>query len=82
MFEQNWLLTMIQGSYLGLAYDAWLLVSFLFLCDVWLSPGRLHRPPRLRVVGVVDVDLLAHAHRAPLQRRVLRDFELAVLAAG
>jgi hypothetical protein len=40
-FEQDWLLTIIQGSYLGLAYAAWLGVSFLFLCDVWLNKARV-----------------------------------------
>jgi len=41
VFEQNWLLTMIQGSYLGYAYDAWLLVAFGFLCDVWFNGARV-----------------------------------------
>ena len=29
VFEQNWLLTIIHGDYLGLAYAAWLGVVFL-----------------------------------------------------
>ena len=41
VFEQDWLLTIIHGSYLGLAYSLWLGVSFLFLCDVWLNNARV-----------------------------------------
>jgi hypothetical protein len=41
VFEQNWLLTIVQGSYLGTAYMAWLGLSFLFLCDVWLNNARV-----------------------------------------
>jgi len=41
VFEQNWLLTIVQGSYLGMAYAAWLGVVFLFLCDVWLNKARV-----------------------------------------
>src|SRR5690349_2439155 len=41
VFEQDWLMTIVQGSYLGLAYAAWLGVSFLFLCDVWLNRARV-----------------------------------------
>lgn len=40
VFEQNWLLTIIHGNYLGFAYAAYLGVSFLFLCDVWFNEAR------------------------------------------
>ena len=52
VFEQNWLLTLIQGSYLGFAYAAWLGVVFLFLCDIWLNRAR---------VSVRILDSMAHA---------------------
>ncbi len=52
VFEQNWMLTLIQGSYLGYAYAAWLGVAFLFLCDVWLNRAR---------VTVRILESLAHA---------------------
>jgi hypothetical protein len=41
IFEQNWLLTIIQSSYLGFAYLAWLGVVFLLLCDVVFNRGRV-----------------------------------------
>lgn len=41
VFEQNWLLTVIDGSYLGYAYGAYLGVTFVFLCDIALNRGRL-----------------------------------------
>jgi hypothetical protein len=41
VFGQDWLLTIIQGSYLGAAYTAWLGVAFLLLCDVWLNQARV-----------------------------------------
>lgn len=41
VFEQDWLMTIVQGSYLGMAYAAWLGVAFLFLCDVWLNQARV-----------------------------------------
>lgn len=41
VFEQNWLLTIINGSYLGFAYAAYLGVVFLFLCDIALNFGRV-----------------------------------------
>jgi hypothetical protein len=41
IFEQNWLLTVIYGSYLGYAYAAYLGVVFLFLCDIVLNRGRV-----------------------------------------
>ena len=41
VFEQNWLLTIIHGDYLGLAYTAWLGAVFLLLCDVWLNRARI-----------------------------------------
>ena len=41
VFEQNWLLTIIHGDYLGLAYAAYLGAAFLFLCDIALNRGRV-----------------------------------------
>jgi hypothetical protein len=41
VFEQNWLLTIIEGSYVGFAYAAYLSVVFLFLCDIALNRGRV-----------------------------------------
>jgi hypothetical protein len=41
VFEQNWLLTIIYGSYLGLGYAAYLGVVFLLLCDIALNRGRV-----------------------------------------
>ena len=41
VFEQNWLLTIIYGDYLGFAYLAYLGVVFLFLCDIVLNRGRV-----------------------------------------
>lgn len=40
-FEQNWLLTIIHGSYLGFGYAVYLGVVFLFLCDIALNRGRV-----------------------------------------
>ena len=41
IFEQNWLLTIINNSYLGFAYLTWLGVVFLFLCDIVFNRGRV-----------------------------------------
>lgn len=41
VFEQDWLLTLIHGDYLGFAYTAYLGVVFLFLCDIALNRGRV-----------------------------------------
>jgi hypothetical protein len=41
VFEQNWLLTIIHGSYVGWAYAGYLGVAFLFLCDVALNRARI-----------------------------------------
>jgi len=41
VFEQNWLLTIVQGSYVGFAYAAYLGLVFLFLCDIALNRGRV-----------------------------------------
>jgi hypothetical protein len=41
VFEQNWLLTIIHGNYLGFAYLAYLGVVFLFFCDIVLNRGRV-----------------------------------------
>jgi hypothetical protein len=39
VFEQNWLLTIVEGSYMGWAYAGWLGVAYLFLCDIALNRG-------------------------------------------
>jgi hypothetical protein len=52
VFEQNWLLTIIHGDYLGLAYATYLGLSFLFLCDIGLNHGRVTTQ---LVNGVADV---------------------------
>jgi hypothetical protein len=41
IFEQNWLLTIIQNSYLGFTYLGWLGVAFLFLCDIVFNRARI-----------------------------------------
>jgi len=41
IFEQNWLLTIINGSYLGFAYLAWLGFVFLLLCDIVFNWARI-----------------------------------------
>ena len=41
VFEQNWLMTIVEGSYLGWAYAGWLGVAYLFLCDIALNRGRV-----------------------------------------
>ena len=41
LFEQNWLLTVIQSSYMGFAYLAWIGIVFLFLCDIVVNRGRV-----------------------------------------
>ena len=41
IFQQNWLMTIIHGDYLGFIYLAWLGVVFLFLCDIVLNRGRV-----------------------------------------
>jgi hypothetical protein len=41
VFSQNWLLTIIHGSYVGYAYAAYLGIVFLFLCDIALNRGRV-----------------------------------------
>ena len=40
IFSQNWLLTIIQGSYVGFAYAAYLGVVYAFLCDIVFNRGR------------------------------------------
>jgi len=52
IFEQNWLLTIIHSSYLGLAYLAWLGVVFLFLCDIVFNRARI-------VTGILNTFLNA-----------------------
>lgn len=41
VFEQNWLLTIVYSSYLGFAYLAWLVIVFLFLCDIVFNRARV-----------------------------------------
>ena len=41
VFEQNWLLTIVEGSYVGYAYAGWLGSAYLFLCDIALNRGRV-----------------------------------------
>jgi hypothetical protein len=41
VFSQNWLLTIIHGSYVGYAYAGYLGIAYLFLCDVALNRGRV-----------------------------------------
>ncbi len=41
IFEQNWLLTIINSDYLGFAYMGWLGVVFLLFCDVVLNSARV-----------------------------------------
>jgi hypothetical protein len=41
LFEQNWLLTIIYGDYLGFLYLAYLGVVFLALCDIVLNRARV-----------------------------------------
>lgn len=41
LFQQDWLLTIIQGSYVGYAYLGWLSVVFLFLTDIVFLRGEM-----------------------------------------
>lgn len=51
IFEQNWLLTIIYGDYIGYAYLAFLAVVFLVLCDIVINRARV----TTRIVnGVLD----------------------------
>jgi hypothetical protein len=49
VFEQDWLLTIFHGDYLGLAYAAYLAVAYGFLCDIWLNEARV----TIRVIDAV-----------------------------
>ncbi len=40
VFSQNWLLTIVEGSYVGFAYAAYLGIAFLFVCDIAFNRGR------------------------------------------
>jgi hypothetical protein len=51
VFEQDWLLTIVHGSYLGWAYAAWLALAFGFLCDIWLNQARVTARVTEGVVG-------------------------------
>ncbi|MEL6871108.1 MAG: hypothetical protein AAFO81_15010 [Pseudomonadota bacterium] len=41
LFQQDWLLTIINGSYVGFAYLGWLGIVFAFLCDVVVNRARI-----------------------------------------
>lgn len=41
IFQQDWLLIIIHGAYMGFVYLAWLGFIFLFFCDIVLNRGRL-----------------------------------------
>ncbi len=41
LFQQNWLLTIIQGSYVGFAYAGWLVAVYAFLLDIALNSARM-----------------------------------------
>lgn len=41
LFGQDWLTTIVFGSYLGWAYAIFLGIAFLFLADVALNRGRV-----------------------------------------
>lgn len=41
LFQQNWLLTMIHGSYVGWAYATYLGAVFLLLCDIAFNRARV-----------------------------------------
>lgn len=41
VFQQNWLLTIIYNDYLGFAYLGYVLVVFLFLCDIVFNKARV-----------------------------------------
>ena len=41
VFEQNWLLTIIHGDYLGFAYLGWLAAVFALLSDIAFNKGRI-----------------------------------------
>jgi hypothetical protein len=41
VFSQDWLLTIIQGSYVGFAYAAYLSLAYAFLCDIGFNRGRV-----------------------------------------
>lgn len=52
VFEQDWLLTMIHGDYLGVAYVVYLGFVFLILCDIVLNRARVTiKLIRLATVG-------------------------------
>lgn len=40
VFQQNWLLTLVHGTYVGWAYASYVGVVFMFLCDIALNRGR------------------------------------------
>ncbi len=41
VFEQNWFLTIIYSDYMGLVFLLYVLIVFLFLCDIALNRGRV-----------------------------------------
>lgn len=61
VFSQNWLLVIIQGSYTGFAYAAYLGVVFLIVCDIGLNRGRV----TARMVNAFASALGSAFHLAP-----------------
>lgn len=52
VFEQDWLLNMIHGSYVGKIYAVYLGLVFVFLCDIVLNRGRITRVMARGAFGV------------------------------
>lgn len=52
VFDQNWLLAMIQGNYVGKIYALYLGLVFLWLCDIALNRGRVTRVLARSAVGI------------------------------
>lgn len=61
VFKQNWLMTIIHGDYVGLAYVAYLALVFGFLCDIVLNRGRITS----RIVNAVLNAIGSAASAAP-----------------
>ena len=41
VMEQDWLLTIIYGNYVGMAYAGYLVVVYAFLCDIAFNSGSI-----------------------------------------
>jgi hypothetical protein len=52
VFDQNWLLAMIQGNYVGKIYAVYLGLVFLFYCDVTLYDAKITRVILRGLVGI------------------------------